>query len=1109
MFLAIAELRWFSYYFECGAHFCQYFVLLVIVAYSPSEIMLHEPCTKLAFRMLTRLHILALVPLFFNNLVFAQKKWCPPQCNNQCTDADEKCPWLYQVPGGDLIGHPVDLRTYVRNTVDTTSSHSVTEAVIVGDGLSLFNSTPDFVNGLWDHAEKGTVKHYVLPFSVSTPVHVGLSDHMSSFSNSKTSSATSWTMNAGLSANVAIVSVSASVSAGGTSTHADSVFSGSAKAYDHDYIVALKSDAPFSTTLLQNVGDYDGTTAMMQKYTQLFEKIGLYFVSEVTLGGYYEYTTTVKTASDTDSSQYAIDFKAKVAFITASGGGSHSSSDAYHNNTLQQNVHALGGEDDYRAKLMGYQASIKNETINLANWQQDYTNWLESVPDSPVAVSIKLQSLTTRFDQTGGLNPQQAIIVDNLHMAYDELFTGVDGSSDTGLKGNRITILRLQYGVKSDFDTPADPTMLNPEVQFIELPTSLKSLPYNSSTNTGFSTQYDLSHTCPSAQSAATEHKVGRTLRYTEYCDPSTNLLKCDGLDWCDLLTPNNMGRDPNNNSALNAELWVRMTFVAGAGNEVQTVDFKPCGYGAAWAIYWNEHNPYNHNRSKSNSAKIVGPFYNSVEGGGPQSVYSDAAKDLFPCTAANNMGGFNDGTDPACCDALASDQQYMRSQEVGCPGNCVDESTICIFPQPAGPLHCSKKPREIWRFTTQSGISAEGVLSPDGSVLYIPAGNNTYALNTKDGSKKWTFRAEGFGVLGAGVLSPDGSVLYIGSSKLYALNTNDGSTKWKSDGGGRMILSPDGSVLYFRGGDGGESVIALNTHDGSKKFEYECMNNDDTGVLSPDGSVLYITCRNSDYPEEERLNWVDTNNISRSGQLPTLWSLVEGTDSAGVMSLDGSWLYICLDGLYAFNIMKNSTNIVREWRKRITANGFFGEGVLPPDGSVLYIPAGNTTYALNTKDGSTKWTFATQDLVTTPVLSSDGSVLYIGSKHSNSTYALNTINGSQKWTFATQGPVMAAGVLSPDGSVLYIGSMDGNVYALNTFDGFTASAGLSSFYPEIQTQRPSSSQDFPPATSITVDQTSRFETKNHNQNGSDATRADRLWATGKQMWRWFRTLFY
>ena len=112
----------------------------------------------------------------------------------------------------------------------------------------------------------------------------------------------------------------------------------------------------------------------------------------MTVGGFFEYSTTVKTTASTDAKQYAFDFKAKVSFVSASGGGAHTDqSDTFHQNE-QSNFDSVGGDDSFRAKLMGYQASIKDETIDTSKWQTDYTAWLGSIGEQPVALDMTVSA---------------------------------------------------------------------------------------------------------------------------------------------------------------------------------------------------------------------------------------------------------------------------------------------------------------------------------------------------------------------------------------------------------------------------------------------------------------------------------------------------------------------------------------------------------------------------------------------------------------------------------------------------------------------------------------------------------------------------------------------
>ena len=600
------------------------------------------------------------------------EKFCPC-APSPCTDSSGPCQYLYGFPGMQYLGRAVDVAKYHANLVDTLTlgkvlqgggQHTGVEALLSD---SFFDHTPDYAHGRFDQPMGGVKCSYVKPNTTLFPAHVGKTEASFSLSNSASSNAKQNSMHAGFDVSCGFVSVSGSVSSSGAHSSSLSTFSGTAFARDVDYTLQLDPAATFRPGIIAGAGEYDGSPAARLAYTNLFKRVGLYFVSEVTTGGEYSFTTTVTKTAKADSSKYAAEFKAKVAFVSGSGGTSHSGkSDEYHTHEDSRNF-AVGGDDSLRAKLMAYLPMIQNETIDTRQFQSDYGDFLASIPTNPVILEMKVEHIRERMGQMrgGALNP----VVDNMRMAYDELFQN--------LAANRLTLLRVQYGMQYDFDS-ADAT-----AQFVELPTELKSLPYDASANMGFTTQYDPAHSCPSAAGDAHARHLSRTLRYTEHCDASTNLLACDGLPWCDLLTSSNMGATTD--KSLNAELWMRVTFVAGVGNDIQTVEFKPCGYGATWAIYWNEHQPYSHNRTQA--AKVVGPRYADVEGGGAAQLLSDKDKDLFPCTAANHMGGFTDGTDPACCDALASDAAYMASQQVGCPLGCSNHGD-CAFPI-NGPLRC------------------------------------------------------------------------------------------------------------------------------------------------------------------------------------------------------------------------------------------------------------------------------------------------------------------------------------------------------------------------------------------------------------------------------------
>jgi outer membrane protein assembly factor BamB len=94
--------------------------------------------------------------------------------------------------------------------------------------------------------------------------------------------------------------------------------------------------------------------------------------------------------------------------------------------------------------------------------------------------------------------------------------------------------------------------------------------------------------------------------------------------------------------------------------------------------------------------------------------------------------------------------------------------------------------------------------------------------------------------------------------------------------------------------------------------------------------------------------------------------------------------------------------------------------GIPTVSGDTLYVPSG-TIYALSTQDGSERWSYPTQDVVTSmPVIVND--TLYTGS-YGNAVYALDTASGKARWIYHTDGRVYVAP--SVDHGVVYAGIGD------------------------------------------------------------------------------------
>jgi outer membrane protein assembly factor BamB len=290
---------------------------------------------------------------------------------------------------------------------------------------------------------------------------------------------------------------------------------------------------------------------------------------------------------------------------------------------------------------------------------------------------------------------------------------------------------------------------------------------------------------------------------------------------------------------------------------------------------------------------------------------------------------------------------------------------------------------------SAQAKIS--GVLSKDILTLYTICGSSVCALNTEDGTIKWT--SSGISVhYTTPTLSADGLTVYVIASsnddpvlRAYALNASngpdskatDGSQKWKSAdevGEASSVLSMDGSTMFC-------GNKAVNTSDGTTKWTaHDVENTSTTSVLSEDGMTLYV-----------------------------------GSDNKNVYALNAS------DGSTIWTFAAESV--------------VSGTPALSPDGKTLYVNSQNYVYSLNGVDGQMLWKTFTisggKNGRFASALSPDGSSLYVGSTDNN-VYALNAADGTKKWSYLTEGHA-GPPTVSKDGKVLYVGSADQKVYAIHT----------------------------------------------------------------------------
>jgi outer membrane protein assembly factor BamB len=140
----------------------------------------------------------------------------------------------------------------------------------------------------------------------------------------------------------------------------------------------------------------------------------------------------------------------------------------------------------------------------------------------------------------------------------------------------------------------------------------------------------------------------------------------------------------------------------------------------------------------------------------------------------------------------------------------------------------------EIWRFPEENPSDDWFWGSPavDGDIVYaVDVKGNVYALDAETGEQMWHTKledaaqpAEKTPVRGGPALTEDGGTLLISSENgtLYALDTADGSRKWTAQDDGKGYVTPivDGDIVYEGRIHGTYRVRALELLDGGDGYK-------------------------------------------------------------------------------------------------------------------------------------------------------------------------------------------------------------------------------------------------------------------------------------------------
>lgn len=274
------------------------------------------------------------------------------------------------------------------------------------------------------------------------------------------------------------------------------------------------------------------------------------------------------------------------------------------------------------------------------------------------------------------------------------------------------------------------------------------------------------------------------------------------------------------------------------------------------------------------------------------------------------------------------------------------------------------------WTFHSPAGFDATPLIT--GQRLYIgDLGGTFFAIDTGDGNQIWSVNLQSAIHAGA---NADGNRLLVGTDEGMMLCLDDaGQTLWKAQAEGRINAPPAilNGIAAFTSCDA--HLRAIRISDGRELFKT------DLAQLAP-GSA----CASAD-------------------------SLFVGTDQGRVLALSAE------GGLPRWHFDKIADQAMVYASPALSQN------------TLIIAARDNHIYALDTRDGTKKWSFATgAGIDASPVISAGR--VYIPSKDRR-LYVLNLADGKSLWTFEAARQVTAPVAIGR--GVLVMADAGGTVYCL------------------------------------------------------------------------------
>ena len=146
------------------------------------------------------------------------------------------------------------------------------------------------------------------------------------------------------------------------------------------------------------------------------------------------------------------------------------------------------------------------------------------------------------------------------------------------------------------------------------------------------------------------------------------------------------------------------------------------------------------------------------------------------------------------------------------------------------------------WIFDSKGSLGIDGAITEDKGVIYATSSSRLYAINAITGNLQWEFKIpfSGTNEYFSSPIIKDGTV-YVSCTDtyIYAINSKDGTRKWAVQTGDELSTISIADGLIYAGG--GKKMYAVSANDGSKKWQFSTTDFVDQSTPTVANGVIYF----------------------------------------------------------------------------------------------------------------------------------------------------------------------------------------------------------------------------------------------------------------------------